>query len=194
MSAFTSALGKTLKWEGNYSNDTADKGGETWRGISRVNHPNWAGWSIVDKYRAMDNFPKSLQGDVSLEFALESFYRVNFWNKISCDEFIDAKNGVVNYSLAEKVFDMAVNLGLGGATKIIQKAVNAILDDYPLINVDGGMGLKTIAAVKEAMILFGCERLVNTLRILQKEKYEKIVKNDPSQSVFLKGWTRRAMA
>jgi lysozyme family protein len=39
----------TLRNEGYYVNDKDDSGGETYRGISRVNFPKWAGWAIEEE-------------------------------------------------------------------------------------------------------------------------------------------------
>ena len=50
---YKEAIKKTLKYEGGYVNDKDDRGGETYRGVSRRYHPNWSGWKIVDEYKQM---------------------------------------------------------------------------------------------------------------------------------------------
>ena len=47
MAEFKISLQKTLAHEGEYVNDPVDSGKETYRGISRANHGNWKGWSII---------------------------------------------------------------------------------------------------------------------------------------------------
>ena len=38
-------------YEGNYSNDKDDPGGETYKGISRNMNKDWEGWKIIDSYK-----------------------------------------------------------------------------------------------------------------------------------------------
>ena len=42
MAEFSEAFTQTAAHEGGYSNDPLDRGGETYRGIARVHHPDWA--------------------------------------------------------------------------------------------------------------------------------------------------------
>ena len=78
--------------------------------------------------------------------------------------------------LQEQVFDIFTNHGYKGGLRIIQRAANA--------TVDGEWGKETKKAVQN----LSPQKLVNE-RILA---YKKIVKNDPSQKKFLKGWINRA--
>ncbi len=48
MANFTQAYNLTSAHEGGYVNDAIDRGGETYRGISRVYHSSWKGWSNID--------------------------------------------------------------------------------------------------------------------------------------------------
>ena len=67
MAEFKISLQKTLAHEGEYVNDPVDSGKETYRGISRTNHGDWKGWSIIDQYKVKPNFPFSLANNVDLE-------------------------------------------------------------------------------------------------------------------------------
>ncbi len=49
--SFAEALKHTLEFEGGYANDPADRGGETFRGISRKNWPRWSGWDLIDQVK-----------------------------------------------------------------------------------------------------------------------------------------------
>lgn len=49
---FDKALEQVLKDEGGYVNDPIDSGGETFRGVSRNNNPNWRGWKLIDEAKA----------------------------------------------------------------------------------------------------------------------------------------------
>ena len=45
-------------FEGNYSNDKDDPGGETYKGISRNMNKDWEGWKIIDSYKGKKNYPE----------------------------------------------------------------------------------------------------------------------------------------
>jgi hypothetical protein len=62
MNAMDVALGFTLGYEGEWVNDPDDRGGETYRGISRVHWPKWAGWAIIDAEKQNEAFPSRLMG------------------------------------------------------------------------------------------------------------------------------------
>jgi len=110
MADFKKAITKVLKSEGGYANDPDDLGGETYKGISRKNWPEWEGWKIVDREKKNKNFPKSLDSLVFLIDEVLKFYKVNFWDKVWGDK--------INKQLvAEMLFDSAVNEGVSPAIK-----------------------------------------------------------------------------
>ena len=78
--------------------------------------------------------------------------------------------------LQEQVFDIFTNFGYVGGLKVIQDASN--------VKTDGKYGPET----KKAVQTLTPEKLVAS-RI---KKYNGIVKNNPSQEKFLKGWLNRA--
>ena len=53
MAKFSISLQKTLAHEGFYSNDPDDLGKETYKGISRIFHPKWNGWTIIDSFNKL---------------------------------------------------------------------------------------------------------------------------------------------
>ena len=81
---FETALKFVLKWEGGYSNDPNDPGGETKYGISKRSYPE------LDISK------------LTLKQAKEIYYQ-NYWLKIGCDE--------LPYPFNIVVFDTAVNMG-----------------------------------------------------------------------------------
>jgi len=81
---FEKALKFVLKWEGGYSNDPNDPGGETKFGICKRSYPEL-------------NISK-----LTLEQAKEIYYK-NYWLKSGCDE--------LPYPFNIIVFDTAVNMG-----------------------------------------------------------------------------------
>lgn len=182
-------MDKLLKLEGVYDNHPSDKGGETVFGIARKSFSTWAGWVLVDKLKkSTANFPKNLENDDQLDSMVSRFYQMNFWDVLSCDKIEDRE-------LAEKVFFTGVNLGVGTMGKLLQKAVRALSPTgNEGIEVDGIVGGKTLFAIKEIGIAVGYPVLLTKIKELQIEYYKRIVANNPSQKVFLKGWINRANA
>jgi len=84
MNDFKEALNFVLKWEGGYSNDPNDPGGETKFGISKRSYPE------LDISK------------LTLEQAKEIYYQ-NYWLKAGCD--------TLPYPINICVFDTAVNMG-----------------------------------------------------------------------------------
>lgn len=183
MADFSQAFAKTMVNEGGYSNDSADRGGETYRGISRVFFPNWSGWPIVDGWKQSGSPPSSLDGNANLQGQVAAFYRVQFWNRVDGDQ-------IANQDLANKLFDMAVNMGVGQAVKILQEMLNVVFDAN--LTVDGGFGSKSLAAIT-GLNLTQQATLLNAIRVDQGNFYLQLVRNNASQRVFIGGWLRRAM-
>lgn len=65
--------------EGGYVNDPNDMGGETYRGISRIYHPEWNGWPVVDSYKQHLQLYKGYT-EPKLDTLAQLFYKENFWN------------------------------------------------------------------------------------------------------------------
>lgn len=63
MANFDEAYKRTNGFEGGYVNDKSDLGGETYKGVARKIHKNWAGWAIVDSYKGKSGFPGVLDKD-----------------------------------------------------------------------------------------------------------------------------------
>lgn len=187
MLGFTTALKKVLLHEGGYCNDPVDRGGETYRGVARKFHPTWEGWQIIDELKLTKTFPKYLESNLALSILIEDFYKKEFWDKLRCDEINDSL-------VAGKLFDIAVNMGCRHAVKMIQRATNSLLDDSAQLFEDGKIGARTLSAITEVGIIHGYNALLVALRILQRDRYLEIVKNNPSQEKFLKGWLNRASA
>ena len=98
---FAIALAHVLQYEGGYSNDPRDPGGETNFGISKRSYPN------VD----IKNLTKESAGEI---------YWKDYWVACKCDELPP--------KIAAIVFDMAVNQGVSTAKQILQKALNVKVD------------------------------------------------------------------
>ena len=88
-------------------------------------------------------------------------------------------------------FDAAVHLGVGGAGRVLQSALNRILGDGA-VTVDGSVGPKTLAALKLCLTKPENVRAVClTLLDVRKAYFLRIVERDEKQRKFLKGWMKR---
>ena len=99
MARFDLAIEKTLKWEGGYSNDPADAGGETNWGISKRSYP--------------DLDIKSLTRDEAIAIYLRDYWRYG---------------DIIDQPLSEKIFDMAVNLGPLQTHRLLQRTLGLPAD------------------------------------------------------------------
>ena len=172
----------TIELEGGYVNDKADKGGETYKGISRVHWPEWGGWSIIDEYKQIGGeFHKLIDGNPEVQRMVYQFYYQNFMRPF---------DQIKHYAISEELFDTAVNMGVGTAAKFLQQALNLMNrngDIYKDLKVDGDIGPATIAAYKKA----DTDVLLKVLNGLQFERYHSIVERDPKQERFFNGWMKR---
>jgi lysozyme family protein len=118
---FDKALAAVLKHEGGYVNNPKDPGGMTNLGCTKAVWEEHCGHPVDEKaMRALT------PADVS------PLYRRKYWDKIKGDELPSGVDYVV--------FDAAINSGTGRAAKWLQACVN--------VEPDGGIGPKTLAAVK----------------------------------------------
>lgn len=135
--------------EGGYSNDPRDRGGETYKGVSRVYHPKWSGWVIVDAYKKNHTLKTNdVIRDSKLDALVESFYRTEFWNSIGGDKIKDQK-------VANIIYDSAVNQGQGAAKNYVKDSLKIAKYDVNAINAaDPGklfneIGKRRVADYKE---------------------------------------------
>jgi lysozyme family protein len=167
---FDEIIDKTLRWEGGYSNHKFDLGGATKFGVTQralekyIGHPV----SVAD----VKNLTKE---------TARTIYRKNYYVANRIDSLPEHIQG--------KVFDCCVNHGARNAIRILQRVINEA--GFGEVEVDGVMGKKTVGACEEASEAMG-GYLVNALVDARNQFFRSIVKRDPSQRVFLKGWLNRS--
>jgi lysozyme family protein len=142
--------------EGGFVNDSRDSGGMTNLGCTKTVWEEHCGHPVDEKaMRALT------PADVA------PLYKRKYWDKVQGDELPSGVDYVV--------FDAAINSGAGRAAKWLQACV--------CVEPDGGIGPKTLAAVKA----FNSKQLI--------EDYSKrrlsFMMDIPSWPTFGKGWTRR---
>ena len=186
--SFEKALKHMLEFEGGYANDPADSGGETFKGISRRNWPQWAGWELIDKakadgFRTAKKINAAFADNSGMRDLVAEFYRANFWEPWE-------RHGLPG-RLTEKLFDTAVNMGVSRAAKLLQTAINN-MDPTIKLAVDGVIGPQTKGTVAAICLAAREAPLLAAYAKAQANHYRAIVKAKPSQAKFLKGWLRRA--
>lgn len=156
-----------LKWEGGskFTNDPLDRGGATKYGIT-LN-------TLISNHYDINHDGKVNVDDVKA-LQLEDFKKIlkkQYWDRWKADD-------IVNQSLANLLVDW-----LWGSGK------HSILIPQRLLGVpaDGIVGQKMINALNGA----NQKLIYNKVWQARKEFYENIVKNNPSQIKWLKGWMNR---
>jgi lysozyme family protein len=129
MSDFNLAQPFILKNEGGYVNDPNDAGQETYRGISRKNFPYWSGWVIVDNSKPLS--ANELIKSTFLDTCIDSFYKVEFWDRIHGDS-------IQLQPVASYLYDFYVNAS-HNAIKCVQRIVG--------VSDDGLFGSGTLNAL-----------------------------------------------
>lgn len=102
----------------------------------------------------------------------QKIYFERYWLAAKCDRIASP--------LSLLHFDTAVNMGVGAAAKLLQTALGLVAD-----GVIGPKTLAAIAAIKDPSEL--CTKYLN----LKQARYDAIVKANPSQAKFAKGWRNR---
>ncbi|MBU0472913.1 MAG: hypothetical protein KKF62_01985 [Bacteroidetes bacterium] len=187
---FLISLAILLKFEGFYSNDPVDKGGETYRGISRNNFPNWLGWFIVDSAKDSKQFLAILKANLKLEQLVLDFYYAEFWLKMNCDLIADQSQ-----SIASELFELSVHAGIARATIILQTTLNILNNNqklYPDIDTDGIFGNDTLAVLQTAFSKQSFKRIFNVINILQGAFYSELMLNNPVYEKYI-GWFDRVV-
>jgi len=153
---FESIIEHILEHEGGYVDDPTDRGGETNFGIAKRFYPD------VDI--------KNLTVDDA-----KQIYFQDYWGPSKAQDLPPEIRFIY--------FDMVVNFGIGGATKVLQRACNAKRKEDKL-EVDGKIGPKTINATQNVS--------VNRIRSYRVLRFANIVFKRPEQERFWFGWYRRA--
>jgi lysozyme family protein len=143
---------------------TEDAGGRTRFGIAERFHPDLP-----------EEFFTGPPEDALAE--AEKIEEREYWDTLRLGE-------VENQNVANKLFDMSVNMGVRQAAVYAQRAVNS---QSQQLTEDGNIGPKTLAAMN-AQTFYGL------LCQFSAWHYRHIATNNPAQAVNLAGWLKRASA
>lgn len=181
MSHFDRAIETVLRHEGGFVNDPVDPGGATNFGIS-IRYLRARGDLTGDGW---DDGDLNRDGKVDIidiknmtrEQAIW-LYRTGFWDRHGYEN-------IENYYVAEKAFDMGVNMGTVQAGKLVQRAANHFRKN---LTVDGILGPMSIAAINSIEPRF----LLREIRFNHTNFYLTLIERRPELGRFRNGWLRRA--
>ena len=182
---FQISFNKALSSEGIISNNKSDHGGFTYKGISRVKHPTWPGWQIIDSHVETGYIP-SLLNDAALQNLVIEFYRTEFWNKLQADL-------LPTQLIADELLESSINLGVSETAENLQRTINLLNRNgkvYSDITTDGVIGNQTLEALKKCFATNGEKLIYNILNFYQAKHYIEIMEKDRTQEIFI-GWFNR---
>lgn len=149
------------RWEGGYVNHPNDKGGCTNMGVT------------ISTFRQYYGRNKTCEDLRKLtEEQWQYIFKKGFWDRIQGDK-------IECQSVANMIADYVWASGVYGI-KYVQKLLG--------VSADGVIGAKTLQAINSYP---SSKELFERIRQRRLDHFDAIVKNNPSQKVFLKGWKRR---
>lgn len=154
---------------------TEDAGGRTRFGIAQKFHPD---------------LPEEFFSGPAKEALKEAeeIMRRDYWERMRLGE-------ISSQNVANKLFDMAVNMGVHQAGVYAQRAVNGLIQSEAqpafaadLLKEDGVVGDKSLAAINALEPIAYYQLLCDWSR----QHYVHVASINPAQSTNLQGWLRRA--
>lgn len=193
MNDFGSAYEALQIHEGGLSDHPADRGGMTYKGISRKYWPHWDGWETIDQKLCgsspgnIANLDDELAHDLGLQASVREFYHDEFWTPVLRTLYWCPG------SITQFTFDSAVNHGEREAYRFLQRAYSTLSGTH--IAADGLVGPVTRRCLKEVLQQYrGADRLLAWAIYERMWFYDNLADRDESQRVFMGGWGMRAMS
>jgi len=182
MAEFSKAFANVIELEGGFVDHPNDPGGATNFGIS------------LRFLKATNDLELGdMDGNGTIDFKDIKLMTIQDAARLYKKYFWDAYNyvAITNQAVANKIFDMCVNMGANQAHKLLQSAINSTLGQLA-IKSDGILGPKT----GEAMSLAMQEpyALLVALRSHQEGFYKILVKQNSKFVAFKEGWLKRALS
>ncbi len=171
--------------EGGYVNNKKDSGGETNHGITAALANDYKN-QLVTQF-GWDGTMRNLSIDMAYWL-----YETHFWSRLYADDLF------VRHALfADKLFDMAINMGVTTAGSYFQQVLNANNNQgtlYADLKVDGWIGEKTLKALDAYIAKRGREginRMLCALLAEQGHHYLQLVQKRQKDEEFYYGWAGR---
>lgn len=150
-----------LRWEGGFANHPNDKGGATNKGITIATFRQYYG-----KESTIDDL-RNMSNE-----QWEYIFKAGYWDMLKA-------NDIANQSIANICVDWAWCSGTRTAIKQVQRLLG--------VADDGIVGNITLSAINKA----NSKKLFDKIKSARLAFVEAIVRRDPTQKVFLKGWRNR---
>lgn len=171
--------------EGGYVNNVKDSGGETNHGITAALANDYK-TQLVTKF-GWDGTMKNLSLDMAYWL-----YETHFWSRLYADDLMKR-----HALFADKLFDMAINMGVTTAGSYFQQVLNANNNQgtlYADLKVDGWIGPTTLKALDAYIAKRGAEgvnRMLCALLAEQGHHYLQLVQKRQKDEEFYYGWAGR---
>lgn len=172
--------------EAGYVNNKKDLGGETIYGITKITAEEYRHlWSKYNWDGNMRTMPKQLAFEI---------YDVGWWSRLRLDDVWE-----LSIPLAERIFDFGINAGRANAGRSLQEILNVLNKEgtlWPDIAMDGGIGQKTIDALKAYVNANrrdpeAIEKLTMMMFSAQNYHYVQISLKRAANEEFTNGWMNR---
>lgn len=169
-----------------------DHGGETYWGLTRADaDADWLGWAKIDSMRSASGFPGIAYQDCELNTLHKLYCQNKYWKTIGGDD-------LSNQAVANKIYDIGFNEGVEEAIRFVQESINLLNYNANTkkgyitdLKVDGVMGSLSLEAIQTFCALGMSDYLLKSLEVEQGARYKDIVRAEPSQRKFFKGWLNR---
>ena len=164
--SFEKALNKVLQLEGGLTlHKNPTEKAETYAGIYREEHPNWEGWTYIEK---------GLTPPFEL---IKNFYYENFYKPFEKIE---------NENIRDLLFEFSVNASLRTAVKLLQKVVGA--------KPDGIIGEKTLEKLNQYLTENTEEDFIKDFTLARIAFYTSLANKNPKRyGIYLRGWINRSL-
>lgn len=166
LEAVNAMIESLIAREGGYVNHPADKGGPTRWGVTLQTLADW---------REAPCTAEDVK-NLSKEEAIK-IYRALYYIGPGID--------TLPQGIQSHILDIGVNSGPRTAIKMLQRVLNSFGES---LVIDGVIG----NATRDACRRYEASKINNSLVEARMRFYEDIVANNPSQRVFMAGWTKRA--
>lgn len=165
------ALWATLHFEGGKADAPLDHGGRTDHGVTQATYDRW---------RVHQGFSPGKDVWTITKDEVLDIYAEGYWDTTDCDA-LDA----LDERLSLIVFDAAVHHSPMASVRFLQQALGAGL------SADGIFGPQTLHQVQHAWATGAAEDVLEKCLDQRQQKMDNIVRNDPRQEVFARGWRNR---
>lgn len=171
MSVFELSIPKVLRHEGGFVNDPSDAGGATNYGVS-LRWLKTQGLLTELEHSTETDDPVIAVERMTLADAT-AFYKKFWWDAYHYGD-------ILPQMVADKIFDMSVNLGAPRAHRMVQSVVG--------VTQDGILGSATLGELNSVSSL----KIIVGLQDTQAAFYRALVAANPARQKFLQGWLTRA--